>query len=227
MSKSIIAIDGTAASGKSTVAAMLSEKLNYLYLDTGVMYRAVTWATFDRDIDLHDEQLVSMLAERLKIEIQSSTINDGRQATILVDGQDITWKIRSSQVEKDVSLVSSYPGVRTALTTQQRYLAQQGSIVMVGRDIGTVVLPQADLKIFMQASPEERAHRRHQELIAQGNITDYGTILTAIIERDKQDREKPISPLIPADDAHIINTDGLTIDEVMAEIQVLVETLIC
>lgn len=223
----IIAIDGTAASGKSTIAAMLSEKLNYLYLDTGVMYRAVTWATLDRNIDVHNELLVSKLAEQLLIEVQPPTIKDGRQATILADSQDITWSIRSRYVERDVSLVSSYPGVRTALTAQQRQLAQQGSIIMVGRDIGTVVLPQADLKIFMQASPEERARRRYQEFMAQGNGADYDAILTAILERDKQDREKPISPLLPADDAHLINTDSLTVDEVMTEITALVEKFTC
>jgi cytidylate kinase len=223
LSKSLtIAIDGTAAAGKSTVAALLSRELNYLYLDTGVMYRAVTWAALDRQIEVTNEVAVSALAEKLKISVAPVEVDDGRQYTVLVDGQDVTWEIRTPKVETHVSLVSSYSGVRAALTVQQRQMAEKGSIIMVGRDIGTVVLPKADLKIFMQASAEERARRRCKELDEQNKPVDYEEILAAIQERDKQDKEKPISPLVPADDAVFIETDGLTIEDVLAKLRLLV-----
>ena len=219
-----IAIDGTAAAGKSTVAAQLSQTLGYLYLDTGVMYRAVTWAVLARNIAVTDEEAVSELAERLAIDVTAMGPQDGRFYTVLVDGEDVTWAIRGKNVEAQVSRVSGYARVRTTLTNQQRHLAAKGSIIMVGRDIGTVVLPQAELKIFMEASAEERARRRHKELIEQGQAANYETILAAIQGRDKQDRENPVSPLIPAKDAIVINTDGLSITEVLTKIYELIDT---
>jgi cytidylate kinase len=222
----IITIDGAAASGKSTVGARLAESLDYLYFDTGVMYRAVTWAALDRDIDPRHIEEVSIVAETLLIEVNPNgsdqTGHDGRQYTVLADSQDITWAIRNPAVEQYVSLVSSYPRVRTALTEQQRRIAAAGRVVMVGRDIGTVVLPDADLKIFLRASAAERARRRYQDNQAQGQKAGYEEILAAIQERDKQDIEKPISPLVPAEDAIIVNTDGLSVDEVVAQLQQLV-----
>ncbi|MBI1880174.1 MAG: (d)CMP kinase [Chloroflexi bacterium] len=222
MSKpSTIAIDGSAASGKSTVGVLLAQRLGYLYFDTGVMYRAVTWAGLDRNIDPANTERVSELAESLTIEVRLNGPDDGRLYTVLADGRDITWQIRSPQVEAYVSLVSSYPRVRAALTAQQRRIAAAGSIVMVGRDIGTVVLPGADLKIFMRASAEERARRRYQEILAQGKAANFEEILTAIRERDKQDQEKPISPMLPAPDAVIIETDNLSIEEVLTQLEQL------
>lgn len=223
MSKpSVIAIDGSAASGKSTVGALLAQALGYLYFDTGVMYRAVTWAVLDRKIEIDDVDRVSRLAETLAIKVTSTGPDDGRPYTVLADGQDITWEIRSPEVEAAVAQISSYPRVRAALTSQQRRIAQTGSIVMVGRDIGTVVLPEADLKIFMRASAEERARRRYREALAQGKPANFDEILAAILERDKQDQEKPVSPMIPASDAIIINTDNLSIEEVLARLKQLV-----
>lgn len=219
---SIITIDGTAASGKSTVGALLAESLGYFYFDTGVMYRAVTWAALDRQMDVNEIEKVSELAEKLVIDVQSGGPDDGRQYTVLVNDQDITWEIRSPEVEAAVARVSSYPRVRAALTRQQRRIASGGSIVMVGRDIGTVVLPEADLKIFMRASAEERARRRYKEAVAQGKPADFDEILAAIRERDKQDQEKPISPMIPASDAIIVDTDNLTIEEVLDQLKQLV-----
>jgi cytidylate kinase len=219
---STITIDGTAASGKSTVGALLAETLNYLYFDTGVMYRAVTWAVLDRGLDVHNLADASALAETLIIDVQTGGPDDGRQYTVLADGQDITWAIRSPQVEQYVSLVSSYPRVRAALTDQQRRIAANGRVVMVGRDIGTVVLPNADLKIFLRASAEERARRRTKDSQTQGQPTSYQEILAAIKERDKQDIEKPISPLVPAKDAVIVDTDGLSIADVVARLKQLV-----
>lgn len=222
---STIAIDGSAASGKSTVGALLARRLGYLYFDTGVMYRAVTWAVLKHQIDPANQQAVSELAEKLLIEVKPDGPDDGRLYTVLADGQDITWQIRSPEVETFVSLVSSFPRVRAALTAQQRRIAAAGSIVMVGRDIGTVVLPEADLKIFMRASAEERARRRYHEILAQGKTANLAEILTAMRERDKQDQEKPISPMIPAFDAVIIETDNMSIDEVLAQLEQLITTV--
>jgi cytidylate kinase len=219
---STIAIDGSAASGKSTLGARLAQHLGYLYFDTGVMYRAVTWATLDRNIDPKHIEAVSELAESLLIEVKADGPADGRLYTVLADSRDITWQIRSPEVEAYVSLVSSYPRVRTALTRQQRRIAAAGSIVMVGRDIGTVVLPEADLKVFMHASAEERARRRYQEILAQGKAANFNEILRAIRERDKQDREKPISPMVPAPDAVIIETDNLSLEAVLERLEKLV-----
>jgi cytidylate kinase len=219
---STIAIDGTAASGKSTVGALLAESLGYLYFDTGVMYRAVTWAALERNIDIENIEQVSLVAETLEIRVKPDGPNDGRQYTVLADGQDVTWEIRSPAVEAAVGRVSSYPRVRAALTEQQRQIAAGGSVVMVGRDIGTVVLPDADLKLFMRASAQERARRRYQELVNQGKPADYAEILAAIRERDRQDQEKPISPMIPAHDAVIINTDNLSIKEVVVQLEKLI-----
>jgi len=218
----IITIDGTAASGKSTVGALLAESLGYLYFDTGVMYRAVTWAMLDRNVDPNDIDSASKTAEILAIDVKSDGPEDGRQYTVLADGEDITWAIRSPNVEQYVSLVSSYPRVRIALTEQQRRIAAGGRVVMVGRDIGTVVLPDADLKIFLQASAEERARRRLQDNRRQGEDISYEEILTAIKERDRQDIEKPISPLVPAEDAVIVDTDGLSIEAVVELLKQLV-----
>jgi cytidylate kinase len=219
---SVIAIDGSAASGKSTVGTLLAQTLDYLFFDTGVMYRAVTWAVFDRKIEVNNVDKVSELAENLTIDVTSEGPDDGRQYTVRVDGHDVTWEIRSPEVEAAVSQVSSYPRVRAALTTQQRRIAKGGSIVMIGRDIGTVVLPEAELKIFMHASAEERARRRYKEATAQDQPADFEKILQAIRERDRQDQEKPISPMVPAEDAVIVNTDNQTVEEVLVHLKQLV-----
>ena len=219
---SLIAIDGPAASGKSTVGRLLAERLNFLYLDTGSMYRAVTWAVLERAIEVDDEAAVSEVANTLNIEVTTDGPNDGRQYTVLADGQDVTWDIRRADVDTHVSQVSAYPGVRKALTAQQRRIASSGSIVMVGRDIGTVVLPDAHLKIFMEASPQERARRRYQDIVDQGQPANYEEILAAILERDEQDRNKPGAPMVPAEDAIIIKTDNLSLEAVVAKLQKLV-----
>jgi cytidylate kinase len=220
---SIIAIDGTAASGKSTVGAALAQRLGYLFFDTGVMYRAVTWAVLERNIEVHDIAQVSKLAELLVIDVTPDGEDDGRQATVLVNGRDVTWEIRRPEVDQAVSQISSYPRVRVALTAQQRRIAAIGSIVMVGRDIGTVVLPEADLKIFMIASPQERARRRYQDTIAQGYQANYNEILAAIIERDEKDRTNPVSPMVPAHDAVIIETDQLSVEAILDKLEQLME----
>ena len=160
---STIAIDGPAASGKSTIGGRLAGELAYLYFDTGVMYRAITWVALDRKISIHDEAAVTHLAETVRLDVKSPTVSDGRDVTVLADGVDITPHLRRVEVDRGVSPVSAYPGVRQALTLQQRRIGEAGRVVMVGRDIGTVVLPAADLKIYLDASLRERARRRYLE----------------------------------------------------------------
>ncbi len=217
----IIAIDGPAASGKSTIAEKLAKELNYLYLDTGVMYRAVTLAGLQRLPTLDDEEAVVRLSEQVDIDIRQPTKDDGRMYDVLLDGEDVTWAIRSAEVEAHVSQVSAYPGVRAAMTAQQRRIGRRGRVIMAGRDIGTVVFPEAELKIFMVASPEERARRRHIENLRRGLKSDYNEILNAMIKRDQIDSTRAVAPLRPAEDAHIIDTDGLSIDEVVERVKSL------
>jgi cytidylate kinase len=210
----IIAIDGPAASGKSTLGHRLAQALGYLYFDTGVMYRAVTWLALSRGIDIADEPAITALAEQAKIDIQPPAIQDGRAYTVVVDGRDITWDIRQPEVEHHASPVSAYPGVRKALSAQQRCIGERGRVVMVGRDIGTVVLPEAELKIYLDASVEERAHRRCNELRERGESADYAAILEALRWRDQIDSQRKVAPLRPAEDARILCSDGLNADQV-------------
>lgn len=218
---SIIAIDGPAASGKSTLAFHLASKIGYLYLDTGVMYRAVTLAVLQQKINLDDESAVTLLAPKVVIDVRSGSQEDGRPYDVLLDGVDVTWKIRQPDVEAHVSKVSAYAGVRQAMTVQQRNIAKRGKVVMVGRDIGTVVCPEAGLKIYLDASAEERARRRYQELIARGESAEYDHILAAMRQRDAIDASRAVAPLKPAADAVIINSDGLDINQVLAKVKTL------
>lgn len=222
MPPSIIAIDGPAASGKSTVGAAVAEKLGYLYFDTGVMYRAVTCLALFRSVPISNEEAVTALAEKTQIDFLKPTMNDGRQFTILADGKDITWDIRSRAVDAHVSPVSAYAGVRRALTQQQRRIGLRGKVVMVGRDIGTVVLPEADLKIYLDASEEERARRRHRERLARGESVEYDAVLREIRTRDQIDSSRAVAPLKRADDAIYLDSTGLAVDQVIARVMELV-----
>ena len=219
-----IAIDGPGASGKSTVGELLAERLNYLYFDTGAMYRAVTWAALDRDIRISDEAAVTRLAQDLEITITDATQDDDRQYTVLVDDVDITWEIRSPAVDANVSTVAAYPGVREALVQKQRIVAARQPVVMVGRDIGTVVLPDADLKIYLDASVEERARRRWLEMRNRGDAeADYEDVLDSMHRRDRVDKSRDVSPLRAAPDAVVIDTTDLVIAQVVDEAHRLVE----
>jgi cytidylate kinase len=211
----MIAIDGPAAAGKSTVGELLAQELNYVYFDTGVMYRAVTWAALQRGIAITDSDAVTRLAEQARIDVLQPTVQDGRQYSVLVDGQDVTWDLRRPDVERNVSPVSAYPGVRRALTAQQRRIGMQGRVVMVGRDIGTVVLPEAPLKLYLDATVEERARRRYLENVHRQQQCDYEDILRDMRRRDKIDSTRQAAPLRPADDAVVIDTTGLEIEQVM------------
>lgn len=219
----VIAIDGPAASGKSTVGEALARRLGFLYFDTGAMYRAVTQAALARDISISDESRITALAEQVDIDILPPTQADGRQYTVLVDGEDVTWAVRSAAVDANVSPVSAYAGVRQAMVRQQRRIAVAGRVVMVGRDIGTVVLPEAPLKIYLDASPAERARRRYRELIQRGQPADYESILAVVRQRDDIDSHRLTSPLRAAPDAVVVDTDDLTIAQVVEAILVLVD----
>jgi cytidylate kinase len=220
---STIAIDGPAASGKSTIGGLLAKRLGYLYLDTGAMYRAVTWAALQKGLDIGAEEAISALASTLSIEIIEPSVDDGRQYTVLADREDVTWQIKDPEVDRHVSAVSAYAEVRRALTEQQRRIALQGSVVMVGRDTGTVVIPDADLKIYLDASPEVRARRRYLEMLERGEEADCEAILQDIKLRDRIDSQRQVAPLRAAEDAVRVNTDNLSIAEVLGVVEGLVE----
>ncbi|MBN2007598.1 MAG: (d)CMP kinase [Anaerolineae bacterium] len=223
MRPATIAIDGPAASGKSTLGYHLAQYLGYLYLDTGVLYRAVTWAALHNRVPIEDEAAVTHLAQTLDIQVLQPTEDDGRQYTIRCIGHDITWAIRSPEVNHAVSPVSVYPGVRAALTQRMREMATRGSIVMVGRDIGTVVLPDADLKLYVIASAEARAYRRHIEMLEQGKAITYEAVLENLKRRDGIDSSRETAPLKAAPDAVVFDTTQLNIEEMFGEAERLID----
>lgn len=218
----VITIDGPAASGKTTLGKRLADRLGYLFFDTGVMYRAVTWAALQCGIPIDDELAITCLAEHVQIDILPPSQSDGRGYDVFLDGEDVTWEIRRPQVDANVSPVSAYPGVRQVLTIQQRRIGLRGHVVMVGRDIGTEVLPEADLKIYLDASAKERARRRYMERIARGESADLDAILAIVRERDWIDSTRAVAPLRPAEDAVIVDTDNLDADQVLENVLHLV-----
>lgn len=220
-----IAIDGPSASGKSTLALLLAQHLNYLYFDTGVMYRAITLAAMKKQINIFDETSLTKLAQQSQIDVKPATVDDGRNFDVYIDGEDVTWEIRTPEVEKYVSQVSTYSGVRKALTQQQRRIGMRGKVVMVGRDIGTVVLPEAELKIYLDASARERASRRFIELRDRGEQVDFDSVLASMENRDQIDSGREIAPLQPAKDAVIIHTDGMDIKDVFSRVLDLVKQI--
>lgn len=213
MLPSTIAIDGPAASGKSTLGELLADRLGYIYFDTGIMYRAVTWEALRRGIPIASEAEVTVLAEQMRIDLVSPTVQDGRQFTVTVDGRDVTWEIRRPDVDANVSPVSAYPGVRAAMTPQQRRIAERGCVIMAGRDIGTVVLPDAHLKIYLDASVEERVRRRRLERQTQGRDISFQEMKVEIERRDKIDSSRAVAPLAKADDAIYLDNTGLSIEQ--------------
>lgn len=221
-----ITIDGPAAAGKSALGERLAEKLGYLFFDTGVLYRAVAFLALKHGVAAADETRLVQLAQEADIRVSRPTVTDGRQYTVLVDGEDVTWRLRQIDVERTVSPVAAVAGVRDALRHRQREIGLSGNIVMVGRDIGTVVLPEADLKIFLTASLEERARRRCQETLARGQAADYNQILESMRKRDEIDSQRAVAPLKPADDAVIINNDDLSIDEGVVRVLDMIAKLV-
>ena len=203
-----VAIDGPAGAGKSTIGALVAERLGYLFLDTGAMYRAVALAAQRCGIDPDDAPRLGALAREVRIAIGPPTVRDGRAYTVLLDGDDVTWQIRSADVDRIVSQVARIAAVRDSMVEQQRAIAQRGRVVMVGRDIGTVVLADADRKIFLTASAAERAKRR-------GEVRPRQELLHEILRRDQLDSERVVSPLHPAEDAIVVQTDGNTVGQAL------------
>lgn len=214
----IVTIDGPAGSGKSTAARGLSERLGFEFLDTGAMYRSVACAVIQQNVDPSDEQAVVAVSQKIKI-----TFSD---AKVLLDGEDVSLAIRTPEVTEAASLVAQYPAVRQELVHLQRQAAEGIDIVSEGRDQGTVVFPDAFCKFFLVADPQERARRRHDELLTQGKEITLAEILQQIDERDQRDEQRTVAPLKPADDAIEINTSMLTIDEVLDQLEQIVRSRI-
>ena len=215
-----VAIDGPASSGKSTVAKIIAKRFGYVYCDTGAMYRSVTWAALENGIDVSDTKQVIDLARRIKI-----TFEPGQpDQRVFVDGHEVTKDIRTEKIAANVSAVAAIPEVRAQMVEQQRQIAQAGGIVMDGRDIGTTVLPDAQVKVFLVASAHERARRRYEENLQKGLATQSLDELEAAIKlRDQKDSTRKVSPLTQAKDASLIDTTSLTIDQVVDEISALIK----
>lgn len=217
MSKRVcVAIDGPAAAGKSTISKLVAKKLGYTYIDTGAMYRAVTYYVMKKGVDPKDEAASCALMPEIKIELKS----DG---TVLCSGEDVTRVIREPSVSGNVSYIASYKDIRLALVDQQRAMSNKVSVVMDGRDIGTYVLPHADVKIFMVASVEERAKRRYKENMEKGIACTFEEIVADVEKRDHIDSTRAFAPLKPAEDSIRLDTTPLTIDEVVAEVLKIIE----
>lgn len=215
-----VAIDGPASSGKSTVAKIIAKRFGYVYCDTGAMYRSVTWAALENGIDVSDTKQVIELARRIKI-----TFEPGQpDQRVFVDDHEVTKDIRTEKIAANVSAVAAIPEVRAQMVEQQRQIAQAGGIVMDGRDIGTTVLPNAQVKVFLVASAHERARRRYEENLQKGLATQSLDELEAAIKlRDQKDSTRKVSPLTQAKDAILIDTTSLTIDQVVDEISALIK----
>jgi cytidylate kinase len=214
----LIAIDGPVAVGKSSVGALLARRLGYVFFDTGMMYRAFTWKVFKSGISIEDEQKLCQLANTTKFNFVPL---QGCYLSPFIDDEDVSSKLLRPEVEAQVSLISKIAWVRQTLIQEQRRLAQRGKLVMAGRDIGTVVLPWAELKIFLTASTEERARRRYKELLERGENSSLEIVLSDLKKRDEMDINRTISPLKPAEDATIIDTENFTLEQVVDKIYAL------
>ncbi|MBO9128261.1 (d)CMP kinase [Bacillus sp. 165] len=220
MNKKIsIAIDGPAAAGKSTVAKIIAKRLSYLYIDTGAMYRALTYAALKHDVDLDNESQLLALLQSISIELRQ----EQDFQTVLVNGEDVTEVIRTPEVTNQVSIVAKHRLVREEMVRRQQLLGQNGGVVMDGRDIGTHVLPKAEVKIFLLASVEERAHRRHIENISKGFESNLEKLKDEIAARDKLDSEREVAPLKKAEDAMELDTTSLSKEEVVEKMMDIVQ----
>ena len=215
MKKISIALDGPSAAGKSTIAKIVAKKLDYVYIDTGAMYRCVGYYCLENNVDLHDENAVTQALDNIKIEMNSAN-------QVFLNQEDVSAKIRHDRISMAASVVSTYQEVRNFLVLQQRQMASQGGVILDGRDIGTVVLPDAQLKIYQVASSKTRAKRRYLENLQRGLEADLDTIQKEIEQRDYQDMHRKISPLKKADDAIEIDTSDLSLEEVVDTVMELV-----
>ncbi|MFW5718696.1 MAG: (d)CMP kinase [Halanaerobium sp.] len=214
--ENVIAIDGPGGAGKSTIAKLLANKLNYLHLDTGAMYRAVTLAALKKNIDFKAEEKLVDLAKKIDITFDE-------RGDIFLNGENVSEEIRTAEVNAHVSETAAVKGVREVLVEKQKQLAQNNKVVMDGRDITTVVLPEAEHKFFLTASLEERAKRRYQEVKSKGETADYEKIKKSIARRDKLDSEREHSPLKQAEDAVLVDTTDLSIEQVLAKMIKIIE----
>ncbi len=213
-----IAIDGPAGAGKSTVAKRIADQLGYLYIDTGAMYRALTWLVIKHEISIDDQPAIIELVRTAKIVLKPGDKTSRQLARVFINGQEITKQIRTPEITRLTSPLSTIAAVRAYLVEQQRTMASDGGVVLDGRDIGTVVLPDANIKIFLTASPEVRAKRRYAELRTMGEEVNFDNLLKEIIERDNRDSNRAIAPLCMAEDAVLILSDNMKIDEVVSYI---------
>ena len=218
MSKIVVAIDGPAGAGKSTIAKLVAGEIGYAYIDTGAMYRSVTWKWLQTGKNF-DEKAIGELSQSMVIEFRP----EGNVNRVFVDGFEVTDAIRSAEVTANVSKVAAIGKVREAMVDQQRRMGETGGVLMDGRDIGTVVFPKAQLKVFLTATVEERALRRYRELVAKGADVDLAQLQEEIALRDKQDMERAISPLRQAEDALYLDTSDMNIEQVVAAIKQLVQ----
>ncbi len=209
----VVAIDGPVASGKSSVGKAAARIVGLRFLDTGIMYRAVTWLALHRGIAPTDAGAVAELAERCRMELPQE---DEIGTSILVDGEPLGDELVTAAVDSNVSAVSAVPAVRVELVKQQRDIARSGGMVMAGRDIGSVVLPEADLKLYIDAAPEERARRRHSQIISTDPGVPYEQVLADTLRRDRMDMERADSPLVIAADAVVMRTDGMDFDQTVS-----------
>jgi len=219
--KLIIAIDGPAASGKSTTARLVAEKLGYLYIDTGAMYRALTLEIINQRIDINDADLVVRVAEKVEVIL----ISGDKGPRTLLNGRDVSEEIRLPRISRVISKISAYKGVREIMKVKQRELARKGGVVMDGRDIGSVVLPDADVKIFMEASIDERTRRRAKELSDKKIDVDVERVREEIVQRDTIDATRDVAPLKPAKDASIVDTSNLSINDQVNKVMDIINAL--
>ena len=218
-----IAIDGPAVSGKSSVGKAFASRIGYRYLDTGLMYRAATWNAVQNGVDVSDLESVAAATAEMRFSV-SETGTGGN--SILVNDEDVTRHLHSVSVDAVVSAVSAVGRVREIMVAEQRRLASEGGVVMVGRDIGTVVLPEAPLKIYLTATARTRAERRYKDFVSAGEDVDFKEILKSMEERDRADSSRANSPLRPAEDAKVVDTDQLTMNEVVDCLFELLEGII-
>ena len=217
--KIAVAVDGPAGAGKSSISKIVAKKLGYLYIDTGAMYRSVTWAVLHNHIDVNNQKAVEALLPELDLTMEASDDS----CKVFIAGQDVTDFIRTPQVNNAVSIVASYKGVRQYLVERQRLMAEAGGVILDGRDIGSVVLPNAELKIYLTASVEARAMRRYLEVKGTVNEQTLEDIKDSVMQRDAMDKNRKESPLIQVEDAVLVDSSGMTFDETVEHILHLVQ----
>lgn len=218
--KLIVAIDGPAGAGKSTIAKIVARELGYLYIDTGAMYRAITWKAIRNGVPLRDDQTLTELTGKTELLLKQDKKNN--LLKVFVDGEDVTHKIRSEKISRNTNVVAAVQKVRKILRDKQRTLGKNGGVVMEGRDIGTAVFPNADIKFYLDASPQERAKRRYQELKAKRKRVSLERIAKALAQRDYKDKHRGISPLKQAKDAIVIDSTNLTLEQVAQRMTLLI-----